>query len=141
MLGGRPDPGLLAEPDPLLRWAAAIAFANVDQESASQEVVAELLAQVVGDTSGGVPFLDGDLRGYAALALGQVAERHNDAVFDTLLSRIPEVQGIPALPIVGQALRLAFPSGLSADTPFTALDSRQQRLVSALKLRDYATVA
>jgi len=132
LLGGRPDPGLLADPDPLLRWAAAIAFANVDQESASQEVVAELLAQVVGETSGAVPFLDGDLRGYAALALGEVGERHHVAVFDTLLSRIPAVQGIPALPIVGQALRLAFPSTLAEGTAFSALDSRQQRLVSAL---------
>jgi len=132
LLGGRPDPGLLADADPLLRWAAAIASANVDRDSASQEVVAELLAQVVGETSAGVPFLGEDLPGYAALALGQVGQRHTDAVFDALLSRIPEVQGMSAMPIVGQALRMAFPSRLPEGTPFTALDSRQQRLVSAL---------
>jgi hypothetical protein len=95
-------------------------------------VVAELLAQVAGETGGAVPFLDGDLRGYAALALGQVGQRHMDAVFDTLLSRIPHVQGMAAMPVVGQALRLAFPSRLPDGTPFTALDSRQQRLVTAL---------
>jgi hypothetical protein len=48
---------------------------------------------------------------------GQVGERHTDAVFETLLSRIPHVQGMAAMPIVGQAQRLLFPSRLPEGPP------------------------
>lgn len=73
LLGGRPSI-TLDDPRPLARWGAAVALANVDGPRVSQDVVGELLVAAGGSlgTNGRVPFLDGDLAGYAARALRQV---------------------------------------------------------------------
>jgi len=135
LLGGQPAGAGLDDSRPLVRWGAAIALARIDGSSAGRAVVDELLVWAGGDTDrdSRIPFLDGDLAGYAGLALGQVGVQHADAAFDALLARIPSVSGMEALPIVGEALRVAFPAGRLPDhTPFTALDDRQRRLIHTL---------
>lgn len=74
--------GLLGEatefddPRPLVRWATALARARVFGEVAGQEAVEELRAWA-GDAARDerVPFLDGDLVGYATLALERLDTR------------------------------------------------------------------
>ncbi len=119
LLGGRPDPALLRDPRPLVRWGAAVALRDSD----------ELVAWVTGDagTNEQVPFLDGDLGGLASLVLGRLGA---DAAFDALLARIPKVSGVEALRPVGEALRLAFPDGRLPDG--TPLEGRQLTLARVL---------
>lgn len=134
LLGSRPTV-TLDDPRPLARWGAAIALANVDGPGASQDVVDELLAVAGGSlgTSDRVPFLEGDLAGYAARALRQVGEAHADRTFDVLVARTPSVSGSEAFQVVKEALRMAFPAGtLPPSTPYYALDRRQRRIVDAL---------
>ncbi|OKI44859.1 hypothetical protein [Micromonospora sp. CB01531] len=40
-----------------------------------------------------VPFLNGDLDGYAGLALRQLGTQHTDRAFDAMLRRLPTVSG------------------------------------------------
>jgi hypothetical protein len=125
----------LADHRDIVRWGAAIALARLHGPATSASAVTELLAWTGGDSDSRaeVPYLDGDLAGYAGLALRQVGDDHAQTTFDALLARIPAVSGPPALPIVGEALRRAFPHGtIAADTPFAALDRPQQRLLRAL---------
>lgn len=80
-----------------------------------------------------MPFLDGDLGGYASLALRQLGPQHTDRAFDALLDRLPTVSGDRSLTVLGVALRLAFPDGpAAAGTPIAALEPRQRRLAEAL---------
>lgn len=134
LLGGRPT-STLDDPRPLVRWGAAIALANVDGPKASQDVVDELIAVAAGSIPDNwrVPYLEGNLAGYAALALRQVGDQHADRTFDAMLARIPAVSGSSAFIIVKEALRLAFPARpIPAGTGYAALDDRQRRLVDAL---------
>ncbi|MFD5830011.1 hypothetical protein [Lentzea sp. NPDC060358] len=131
LLGGRPVVAL-GDPRPLARWGAAIALAGPD---AADDVVEELLTVAAGSLgrTEEVPFLDGDLAGYAALALRQTGDRHADRVFDVLVARLPGLTGLAVFPVLREVLRLAFPDGaLTPGTPYTALDSRQRRIVEAL---------
>jgi len=125
-----------ADPErPLVRLAAALARVRARRHDAEPEVVAELLAWTRrGDARReGFPFLDGDVGGYATLALRQAGADHDEAAFEALLHRIPLVSGTEALPVVGEALRRAFPDGaLPAGTPFHDLTQPQRRLVTAL---------
>jgi hypothetical protein len=134
LLGGRPAESALDDPRAIVRCAAAIALATVDRSGSSQTVVEELLAWISSDHGGtDVPFLGGDLAGYAGLALRLTGERRADSAFDALLARIPNVSGIEALPVVGEALRMAFADGpLSAGGGYGSLDDRQRRLVDKL---------
>jgi hypothetical protein len=119
----------------LVRWGAAVALARLHGPAAGAAVAAELLAWTGGDSPSRaeIPYLDGDTAGYAALALRQLGDAHAEATFDALLGRIPAVNGLESLPVVGEALRRAFPAGpLTADARFAALDQRQQRLLRAL---------
>ncbi|MEH1014905.1 hypothetical protein V6U90_17560 [Micromonospora sp. CPCC 206060] len=143
LLGGVPDAALLADPRPAVRWAAAVGRAGALGVDVDPGTVAELVTWTarppdepgVGpDQLGGyVPFLGGDLSGHAGLALQQVGPEHTDRAFDALLSRLPTVSGIEAMPVAGEAFRVAFPDGrIPEGTPFTALTARQQRLVEVL---------
>jgi HEAT repeat len=119
----------------LVRWAAAVALARLHGPAADPAVAAELLAWTGGDNPAHreVPYLDGDVSGLAGLALRQLGDAHAEAAFDALLSRIPTVDGPESLPIVGEALRRAFPDGrLVEGTRFADLDTRQQRLLRTL---------
>ncbi|XTZ13591.1 HEAT repeat domain-containing protein [Micromonospora echinospora] len=141
LLGSAPDAALLTDPRPVVRWAAAVARARVLGPDADDATVEELLGWTTAAPRGRrrsaedvpVPFLDGDLAGYAALALRQVGPRHADRAFDALLDRLPAVDGVEALPVATEALRLAFPDGpLAAGTPPEALIGRQRRLAEVL---------
>ncbi|RGC69036.1 hypothetical protein C5N14_10835 [Micromonospora sp. MW-13] len=143
LLGSAPDAGLLADPRPVVRWAAAVGRARVLGAETDQATVDELLAWVAASPDGSrrrpagdgveVPFHDGDLAGYAGLSLRLVDPRHTDRAFDALLGRLPTVTGSAALPVATEALRLAFPDGrLSEGVPPAALAPRQRRLVEVL---------
>ncbi|KXK60814.1 hypothetical protein AWW66_16945 [Micromonospora rosaria] len=173
LLGAAPEVEMLADPRPLVRWAAAVARARVLGAQADPATVDELLTwttaasipssppsptgSVAGSAeaasagsaagsaetvSGGVggratieeemPFLSGDLGGYAGLALRQLGPGHEDRAFDALLVRLSAVTGIEALTVVTEALRLAFPDGPLAGTPAAELPPRQRRLVEVL---------
>jgi hypothetical protein len=80
-----------------------------------------------------IPFLDGDLAGYAGVVLGLLGPQHADATFEALLSRIPSVSGLAALPVVGEALRTAVPAGPPPpDVLFAGMNKRQRRLITTL---------
>ncbi|MGY0236306.1 HEAT repeat domain-containing protein [Longispora urticae] len=133
LLGGTLDRPL--DNRPVVGWAAAIAAARVRGDGADQSVADELLGWT--RTGAGVrweiPFLEGDLSGYAALALAQLGPAHVEATYDALLTRMPTVTGTETLPVLGEALRLAFPTGpLAEGVPATGLDERQVRLARVL---------
>jgi HEAT repeat protein len=119
----------------VVRWAAAIALARLRGPAAGPRVAAELLAWSGGDESqrADIPFLDGDLAGYAALALRQLGEESDDSAFEALLRRAPRVSSSEALVVVAEALRRAFPHGrvMSGQT-YVSLDERQRRLLTVL---------
>jgi HEAT repeat protein len=131
----QPIQAALTDERDLVRWAAAVALTRLRGPAADARAVSLLLAWAGGDAEEDdeIPFLDGDLAGYAGLALEQLGEDGSGATFDALLARIPAVCGPPAIPVVGSALRRAFPDGPVADgAPFGALDPPQQRLLRVL---------
>ncbi|WDZ86163.1 HEAT repeat domain-containing protein [Micromonospora cathayae] len=138
LLGAAPDAALLTDPRPVVRWAAAVARARVLGDRTDDATVDELLrwSAVVPEPAGdddSVPFLGGDLSGYAGTALRHAGPRHADRAFDALLDRLPRVDGKEALRVTAEALRLAFPDGrLPAGTPATALTPAQRRLADTL---------
>jgi hypothetical protein len=80
-----------------------------------------------------MPYLEGDLAGYATLALGRLGPAHAAAAFAANLARLPQVHAMEALTVLGEALRHAFPAGpVPAGTPFESLDADQQQLVRVL---------
>ncbi|MEU7980878.1 hypothetical protein AB0B63_20375 [Micromonospora sp. NPDC049081] len=141
LLGAAPDAGLLTDPRPVIRWAAAIGRARVFGVDADEASVDELFAWTAAaepdnrPANGGteVPFLDGDLNGYAGLSLCLLDPRHTDRALDALLDRLSVAVGEQALPVAAEALRLAFPGGrLPAGVAGAALAPRQRRLVEVL---------
>lgn len=80
-----------------------------------------------------MPFLGGDLAGYAGLALRQLGPRHAARGLGALLDRLPTVSGDQSLTVLGATLRLAFPDGpVPAGTPVSALTPEQRRLAEVL---------
>ena len=119
----------------VVRWAGAVALARLHGPAADPRVATELLGWAGGDSlpDHRIPYLDGDLAGYAALALGQLGAAAADATFAACLARLPKIGGMEALTLVGEALRQAFPAGPApAGTPFDLLDDRQRRLARVL---------
>ncbi|MEU0560652.1 hypothetical protein [Dactylosporangium sp. NPDC006015] len=110
-----------------IRWAAAVALARVRGAGAGDEATRELLRWAGGASTAraGIPFLGGDLAGYAALSLPALAA--GDAALDALLARLGTVTGVETLPVLGTALRLVFPDG-----PGSGVAGPRQRLVRAL---------
>ncbi|GIG56249.1 hypothetical protein Lfu02_06210 [Longispora fulva] len=134
LLGG-PAPDLLTDERPAVRWAAAVAGACVLGHDAGPDIVAELLswARGGGGSREEIPFLDGDLAGYAGMALCQAGPQHSDVAYEALLVRIPDVSGTETLPVLAEALRLAFPAGpLPEGAPAGDLDDRQRHLARIL---------
>ncbi|WP_030271616.1 hypothetical protein [Streptomyces sp. NRRL B-24484] len=129
-----------------VRRGAAIALARLGSTGAESAVDAAVLAElaaVEADDSDSeeesesdgptVPFHDGDLRGYAALALTQVADRYPAEALAAVTTGLASASGPAAFPVTAAALSLAFgnrpPTALP---PFADLDEGQQRLVTTL---------
>jgi hypothetical protein len=120
----------------LLRWGAAVALAALQGPAAGREVVAELLTWAGGPAQprDDIPFLGGDVGGLAALALRHLGDAHAEVTFDALLGRLRRVSGVPAVTVLAEALRRAWPDGPppAVDTPFATLTDPQQRLLGLL---------
>ncbi|MBM2614190.1 hypothetical protein JIG36_01295 [Actinoplanes sp. LDG1-06] len=133
---GRPEGVPIAEramtdDRPGMRWAGAVALARLRGAEAGAAVRDELLgwAASAREADHFVPYLEGDLAGYALLSLPLIGE---DAL-EPALARLRQSTDVAALTAVEVALRAAFPAGpIAAGTPFTALTARQQRLVGVL---------
>lgn len=128
---GTAVPAALHDPKPEIRWAAAIGLARVHGPDTGPDAVALLLewAASPGTARSGVPFLDGDLAGYAALALPGLGDAHTAAALDALLTRLGTVTGGQTLPVLSTALRLVFPDGPPAGA---TLGPAQRRLAAVL---------
>ncbi|GHJ43430.1 hypothetical protein Cs7R123_07720 [Catellatospora sp. TT07R-123] len=133
LLGHRPAEDLLAAPDRVTRWAAAVATALVDGEQTPDAAVTELLGWASGAPRDQVPFLDGNLAGLAGLVLERLDGRHADRVFAAWLRGIPTVSGNDALTMVASALRVAFPEPpVPAGLAYAHLTEDQRRLLAVL---------
>ncbi|XVU21522.1 hypothetical protein ACQPZJ_30140 [Actinoplanes sp. CA-054009] len=117
----------LGSDEPLMRWAGAVALARLGVGGA--RVRDELLGWAAGDAPGDpwMPYLEGDLGGYALLSLPLIGVDPLGAA----LSRLRHVSAEPALTALVVALRAAFPRGRAA-ARFRELDERQQGLVRTL---------
>ncbi|GIG71213.1 HEAT repeat domain-containing protein [Phytomonospora endophytica] len=96
LLSGPVPEAVLIDDRGLVRWAAAVALARTRGLEAGPEVVAELTRWATGDQAEDerMPYLDGDLRGYASLALEQSA---GPDAFGLLLTALGKSSGIQAL--------------------------------------------
>lgn len=132
LLGG-PVPGAaLTDERDLVRWSAATALGRLHGPDASAEAVAELTRWATGDQAADerMPYLDGDLRGYAALTLEHAV---GPAAFTDLLTALGKSSGAEALNVAGAVLRQAFPDGPVPDgTPLAGLTGRQRDVVRVL---------
>ncbi|MET7422000.1 HEAT repeat domain-containing protein [Dactylosporangium sp. NPDC005555] len=129
---GTAAPAALRDTKPEIRWAAATALARVRGAEAGEGAAAELLRWAGGATTArpGVPFLDGDLAGYAALSLPSLGDAYAAAALDALLTRLGTVTGVETLPVLGTALRAVFPGG--PRPAGASLDPSQRRLAGVL---------
>ncbi|MBV1856550.1 HEAT repeat domain-containing protein [Catellatospora tritici] len=132
LLGHRPPDHLLAAPERVTRWAAAVATALVDGDDAPDAAVTELLGWASGAPRDQIPFLDGNLAGLAGLVLERLTGRHAGKVFAAWLRGIPTVSGSDALTMVASALRVAFPEPVPAGTAYGHLAEDQRRLLTVL---------
>ncbi|WP_127507209.1 HEAT repeat domain-containing protein [Actinoplanes solisilvae] len=115
----------LTDERPLMRWAGAIASARLLGPGAGDG----LLEWLTAGSDPTIPYLAGDLGGYALLSLSLVGAD----LFEPALIRLAHVTGDPALTTVGVALNAAFPDGpVATGTPFRNLTDRQQRVVEAV---------
>ena len=121
---------------PLLRLAAAIVYARLARSAAPAWVANELCDWVSGKSrvsNHGVPFLHGDLQGYAAASLLQGGEAWLDQATDAMLRRLGTVTGSESLNLLSSLLASTFPDGKLADgSSFHSLTDRQKRVVRAL---------
>jgi hypothetical protein len=125
----------LSGPEPLLRWASAIALARLGL--ADPDVLGALGAASEDPPRPGpgpsVHFLDGNLRGYAAQALAALGSHLPADVLDGILHGLARSEQIAAFPLTAAALRLAFPAGAPDPLPpFSELAELQQRVVRTL---------
>ena len=125
----------LSGPEPLLRWADAIALARLGD--AGPDVTGVLAAACVDPPQPGpeptVRFLGGDLRGYAAQALALLDDRLPPSALDAVLDGLARASGVAAFPVAAAALRLAFPRGAPHPLPpYSQLAEPQQRVVRTL---------
>lgn len=124
----------LGGPEPLLRWADAVALARLGAVGA--DVVGVLAAACVEPPPPGpapaVLFLGGGLRGYAAQALAALDDLPAPAL-DAVLDGLARTSEITAFPVTAAALRLTFPRGAPHPLPpYHQLTEPQQRVVRTL---------
>jgi hypothetical protein len=125
----------LSGPEPLLRWANAIALARLGVAGA--DVIGVLAVASVEPPQPGpgpvVSFLGGDLRGYAAQTLAMLDGHLPPSALDAVLDGLARTSGIAAFPMTAAALRLAFPLGAPHPLPpYDQLTEPQQRAVRTL---------
>jgi HEAT repeat protein len=125
----------LGGPEPLVRWADAIALARLG--IADAEVTGVLAAACVEPPEPGpepaVRFLGGNLRGYAAQTLAALDGRLPPSALDAVLDGLARASGTAAFPVTAAALRLAFPRGAPHPLPpYHQLAEPQQRVVRTL---------
>ncbi|MGX1134774.1 hypothetical protein RKD49_006964 [Streptomyces glaucescens] len=125
----------LAAPEPVVRWAAATALARLGH-GGDRAVLAELAATAAAPPEPGppgIPFHDGDLRGYAASTLSRLADRFPDEALDAVTDGLAAAFGPGSFAVSQAALHLAFgperPDRLPA---YAELDARRQRLIRVL---------
>ena len=103
----------LDDPRDEVRWGAAIALARLRGPAAGRRVAEVLLAwtsvedeedEEDEESGPSIPFLEGDLAGYAAEALEQLGSEVDAEAFEAMLTRIPSVSGPEALTLVGAGL-------------------------------------
>ncbi|MFJ8435920.1 hypothetical protein ACIQ9P_31930 [Kitasatospora sp. NPDC094019] len=139
----------------LPRWAAAVALARlgtldgtpggapagvwpvrtVPDAGPTTAVLAELAAAEAAPPEPGPPLLefhDGDLRGYAALSLTQLASTHPEETLDAVTDGLSRASGMSTFTVTAAALYLAFRTRPMPLPAFAALDERQQRLIRVL---------
>jgi hypothetical protein len=121
--------------EPVVRWAAATALARLGH-GGDRAVLAELAATAAAPPEPGppgLPFLDGDLRGYAALTLTRLADRFPDEALDAVTDGLAATSGPGSFAVTEAALRLAFGPERPERLPAHAeLDARRQRLIRVL---------
>jgi hypothetical protein len=125
----------LSGPEPLLRWADAIALARLGVAGA--DVAGVLAAACVEPPQPGpeptVRFHGGDLRGYAAQALAALDGHLPPSALGTVLDGLARTSGTAAFPMADAALRMAFPRGAPHPLPpYNQLTEPQQRVVRTL---------
>ncbi|GLZ80813.1 hypothetical protein Afil01_56200 [Actinorhabdospora filicis] len=125
LIGGEVPPALLDDERRPVRWAASVALAGTGDARAIAELTSWLSE---GGEPLDVPFLEGNVRALAALAL----ERAGGDVFDVLLDGLTRLTGTEALTVAYRVLAMAFPEPVAAGVAFGALPERQRRVVRAL---------
>ncbi|MFI6760129.1 hypothetical protein ACIBF5_13425 [Micromonospora sp. NPDC050417] len=133
--GARLATAALDDERALVRWGAAVALARLHGPAADPRVAAELARWAGGGSRPNheIPFLEGDLAGYATLALRQLGPEWAEVAFAASLSRLPQVDAMEALTVAGEAFRHAFPGGpVPAGVPFDGLGDPARRLVRVL---------
>jgi len=124
-------PGLDDDADEV-RTGAAIALARLRPNDLPPEAV-DVLASAVAEAAQDelVPFMDGDLGGYAALSLTLLPPETAERALDGLLEGLAHV-AFPRAATVGEAVfRIAFPAR-TTPTAFESLTPVQQRVVHAV---------
>ncbi|WP_246239686.1 HEAT repeat domain-containing protein [Acrocarpospora corrugata] len=126
---------LLRGSEPLLRWAAGIALAQLNV--IEPEVIGVLAAASAdppkADVEPAVHFLDGDLRGYASQTLAMLDDRIPPETVGAVVEGLSRTSEIAAFTTTAAALRLTFPGGAPRPLPsFAELTEPQQRVVRVL---------
>jgi hypothetical protein len=120
----------------LMGWAAAVAYARLARASAPDWVPTDLCGWVARKgkaPSHDVPFLGGDLQGYAAASLLQGGEAWLDQATQAMLDRLRAVTGAESMNLLGSLLAATFPNGrLPADVIYTQLTDQQRRVIQTL---------
>ncbi|OKJ73610.1 hypothetical protein AMK31_32535 [Streptomyces sp. TSRI0107] len=125
----------LAARETVVRWAAATALARLGH-GGDPAVLAELAATAAAPPEPGppgVPFHDGDLRGYAASTLTRLADRFPDEALDAVTDGLAATSGPGSFAVTQAALHMAFGPERPDRLPAHAeLDARRQRLIRVL---------
>ncbi|MGI5493236.1 HEAT repeat domain-containing protein [Microtetraspora malaysiensis] len=125
----------LGGPEPLLRWAAAVALARLDV--LDPEIIGALASASVdppeADAVPGVHFLEGDPRAYASQTLAALDAKLPAESVDSVLEGLSRSAEVATFSMATAALRLTFGEGAPRPLPpFEELTEPQQRVVRVL---------
>ncbi|MFF3671577.1 HEAT repeat domain-containing protein [Microtetraspora malaysiensis] len=125
----------LSGPEPLLRWAAAVALARLDV--LDPEIIGALASASVdppeADVAPGVHFLEGDPRAYASQTLAALDAKLPAESVDAVLEGLSRSAEVATFSMATAALRLTFGEGAPRPLPpFKELTEPQRRVVRVL---------